>query len=489
MINPRRKNWRRTCFLAGLCALTFTLSVRSQERFRKSPPIPDPLQELRLPLIESATLSNGLTLAVARKASSPLMSLQLVVLAGESDSRPDLPGSASLTANMIGRGTDLLSAGEIEERIESIGGEFAASVSLDVTVFTFNVLEENLDKALEIFSTIVLKGSFPEGQMDTVKRTMYYELFEREKDPEYVAKRQLFRMLFKGHPYQTSIFNEDVIKNVGREDILSFYDRFYRPNNTLLVIAGNMNLSTASRKVSHYFNTWTARRMDRPLLPSPPPNDREQVAFIDLPQAKDATIVLGNVIFPATNSDYFPFIVLNQVLGGTMGSRLFMNLRESKGYASYAFSGADFFKSCGVFWVRAKVTPEVIRDSVQEVLKEIGPSAIEKTSSFEIEQAKSFLIGNFPLKNEPLTSFSLEIARIKAFNLGEDHWNMYYENIILVNLERVLATAQRFLQPRPAIVIVGNKGLVADYLREFDKVDIYDISGNLRSTINKGVEK
>jgi len=489
MIIRRRTKGIRTCLLVGLCVLTFTLRARPQERFRKSPPIPDPLQELRLPLIESVTLSNGLTLAVARKASSPLLSLQLVIQAGESDSRPDLPGTASLTANMIGRGTDLLSAGEIEERIEAFGGEFAASVSLDVTVFTFNVLEENLDKALEILSTIVLKASFPDGQMDTVKRTVYYELFEREKDPEFVARRQLFRMLFKGHPYQTSIFNEDVIKKVGRVDILAFYDRFYRPNNALLVIAGNMNLSTASRKISHFFNTWTARRIDHPIHPSPAPNDKEQVAFIDLPQAKDATIFLGNVIFPATSSDYFPFIVLNQLLGGTMGSRLFMNLRESKGYASYAFSGADFFKSCGVFWVRAKVTPEVIRDSVQEILKEIGPAAVERASSFEIEQAKSFLIGNFPLKNEPLTSFSLEVARIKTFNLGEDHWNKYYENIILVNLERVLATAQRFLQLRPAVVIVGNKDLIADDLREFDTVDIYDISGNLRSTINKGVEK
>ena len=489
MINRQLTKGMKTCLLAGLCVLAFTLRVRPQERFRKSPPIPDPLQELRLPDIESATLSNGLTLAVARKASSPLLCLQLVILAGESDSRPAFPGAASLTANMIGRGTDLLSAGEIEERIESFGGEFSAFVSLDVTIFTFNFLEENLDKALELLSTIVLKASFPDSQMDTVKRTVYYDLFEKEKDPEYVAKRQLFRMLFKDHPYQASIFNEDVIKKVGRIDILAFYDRFYRPNNALLVIAGNMNLSTAARKTSHYFNTWTAKRTDRPVHPSPPPNDQERVAFIDMPQAKDVTIFLGNIISPVTSSDYFPFIVLNQLLGGTMGSRLFMNLRETKGYASYAFSGADFFQSCGVFWVRAKVTPEVLHDSVEEILREIGPATVEKVSSFEIEQAKSFLIGNFPLKNEPLTSFSLEVARIKTFNLGDDHWNKYYDSIIQVNLERVLATAQRFLQRLPAVVIVGNRDLIAEPLREFDTVDIYDISGSLKSTVNKGVEK
>jgi zinc protease len=461
----------------------------AQDRFRKSPPLPDPLPELRLPSIESAVLSNGLTVAVVRKPSSPAISLRVVVLAGEADSPPKLPGVASVAAHMIGRGAELLSPSEIENRIESIGGELAASVSMERTVFTFDVLEEDLDRALEILSAVFLRASFQEQAVDAVERTLYYDLVERQKDPEFAAKRQLMRHLFKGHPFRTAVYNEDVLKNITRADVVAFYDRYYRPNNTVLVLAGNMNLQTASRKVSHYFNTWALRKLERFFLPPPPANLQEQIVFVDIPQAREATIFLGNIVPPATGPDHFPFMVLNQILGGTPGSRLFMNLRESKGYAYYAFSGEDLTRNCGVFWVRARVTPEAIVPSVREILREIGPAAVEKVTSFEIEQAKSFLIGNFPLKNEALSDLASRAAEVRSFDLGDDHWNRYIQNVILVNLERVLETARRVLGPPPVVVIAGSIRELADHIREFDKVDVYDIQGNLKWTINKGVDK
>jgi predicted Zn-dependent peptidase len=474
---------------AVLCVLLLYGVSTAQERFRKSPPLPDPLPELHLPSIESAVLSNGLTVAVVRKTSSPAISLQVVVLAGEADSPPKLPGVASVVAHMIGRGAELFSSAEIENRIESMGGELAAEVSLERTVFTFDVLEEDLDRALEILSVVFLRASFPEKAVDAVERTLYYDLVESQKDSEFVAKRQLMRHLFKGHPFRTATYNEEVIKNIAREDIVAFYDRYYRPNNTVLVLAGNMNLQTASRKVSHYFNTWTPRKLERFFLPPPAPNLEEQITFVDIPQAREVTIFLGNIIPPSTGPDHFPFMVLNQILGGTPGSRLFMNLRESKGYAYYAFSGTDLYKSCSVFWVRARVIPEAVVPSIREILREIGPAAVEKATSFEIEQAKSFLIGNFPLKNEALPDLAYRAAQVRSFNLGDDHWNLYTQNIILVNLERVLETARRVLEPPPVVVIAGSIQELANHIREFDKVDVYDIQGNLKWTINKGVDK
>jgi len=472
-----------------LCVLLLHGTAAAQDKFRKSPPLPDPLPELKLPAIESAVLSNGLTVAVVRRPSSPTISLQVVVLAGEADSPPKIPGVASITAHMIGRGTSLLSAAEIEDRIESIGGDLVVAASLEQTVFTFDVLEENLDRALEILGAVFLQASFPEKAFEAVKRALYYDLAERQKDPEFVAKRQLLRHLFKGHPFRIATYNEDVIKNVSRQDVAAFYDRFYRPNNTVLVLAGNMNLQTASRRISHFFNTWAPRKLDRFFLPPPVPNLEEQITFVDIPQAREATIFLGNISPPATAPDHFPFLVLNQILGGTPGSRLFMNLRESKGYAYYAFSGEDLFKRCGVFWVRARVTPEAVVPSVREILRELGPEALGKVSSFEIEQAKSFLIGNFPFRNEALSDLALRAAQVRSFELGDDFWNRYTQNIILVNLERVLETARKVLEPPPVVVIAGSIGELAEHIREFDRVDVYDIQGNLKWTIYKGVDK
>jgi zinc protease len=474
---------------ALLCVLVLCAGSAAQDKFRKSPPLPDPLPELRLPPIESAVLANGLTVAVVRKPSSPMISIQVVVLAGEADSPPKIPGVASITAHMIGRGAGPVSAAEIEDRIESVGGDLIAAVSLEQTVFTFDVLEENLDRALEVLGAVFLQASFPEKAFEAVKRTLYYDLAERQKDPEFVAKRQLLRHLFKGHPFRTATYNEDVIKNVARQDVAAFYDRFYRPNNTVLVLAGNMNLQTASRRISHYFNTWAPRKLERFFLPPPAPNFEEKITFVDMPQAREATIFLGNLTPPPSSPGHFPFAVLNQVLGGTPGSRLFMNLRESKGYAYYAFSGEDLFKSCGVFWVRARVTPEAVVPSVREILRELGPEAVGGISSFEIEQAKSFLIGNFPLRNEALSDLALRAAQVRSFDLGDDHWNRYTQNLILVNLERVLETGRTVLEPPPVVVIAGSIQELAEHIQEFDRVDVYDVQGNLKWTTRKGVDK
>jgi zinc protease len=304
-----------------------------------------------------------------------------------------------------------------------------------------------------------------------------------------VAKRNLYRLLFKNHPYGTAVYNEGVIKNLNQKDLFAFLNKFYRPNNALVVLTGNLNLATATRKVSHYFNTWENQPLDRAYLEPPEANAQTRVCLVDFPQGKEATICLGNVILPISNPDSFPFMIFNQVLGGTTNSRLFMNLRESKGYAYYAFSETELDRACGVFYVRARVTAEVTYAAIQEILREIQAVAKEKIETAELEQAKSYLIQNFPIKNERPEDLSATIARIAAFNLGDEHWTKYYQNIMLLNSERVHEVLQGSSLLSPIIVVVGDKNRLIDDLREFEKIEVYDSKGLLESTITKGVNE
>jgi len=459
----------------------------SQERFRKSPPFPEPLQELNLPAVEYATLTNGLTLCVAFRENATLIGLQLVVLAGESSSPQNLPGIATFTSHMIDRGTPSLSSSEIEEKIESIGGNFSISTSYDYSVFSLSFLEEYLDEALEILSQMILQPTFLEREVDNVKRTLFYDLLRKGRDPEFLAKRQLLQLLFVGHPYRNSTFNEDSIKAISQKDVIAFFDKYYRPNNAFLVLTGNLNLTTATKKVSHYLNTWQKKDIEHLPLPSLEPNAEEKVCFIELPQAKDCTIYLGNTILPAASPDFFPFLVLNQFLGGTPNSRLFMNLRESKGYAYFAFS--EFYKSCGLFLAKAKVAPKTAYVSIQEILKEIRNVTKEKISTLEVEQAKSYLIGNFPLQIEKVNDFCSKISDIQTFNLGEEHWNRYYESVMLIDSEKVFEVAQRYPLLTPIIVIVGDRRVIVEELVDYEKVEVYDRKGILQYTLTKGAEK
>jgi len=455
-----------------------------QESFRKSPPYPDPLPELNLPKIESFFLSNGLGLSVIRRKNLPIINLNLIILTGESFSPEDLPGIATFTANMLSKGSINLSSSKIEEIIESIGGTFSSFTYPDFTVFNFSFLDDYLDEALDVLSRMILQPAFSRQEIENAKRSMFYELRNNNLDAEFLARRLLFRLLFKDYPYKKALYNNDIIKKYDRKRLLNFFNKYYIPNNSRIILTGNLNLSTASRKVSRYLNTWRKKEIKSLFLEQPSPCEKTKICFSDLPNAKYATIYLGNIISPSTSDDFFPFLVLNQVLGGGPNSRLFMNLRESKGFAYYAFSRVEFFKYCGVFYVQARVRPEVITESIEEILGEIQKITKEKTTIEEIEQAKSYLIGNFPLQIETFDKFSFKFSKARAFNLGERQWNKYYENIMRVNSEKVFDTVKKNHLLSPVIIIVADRSAL-DHLINLEEVEVYNNKGILQYIIRK----
>ncbi|NIM58336.1 MAG: peptidase M16 [Candidatus Aminicenantes bacterium] len=481
----KRNRIKLTLFFSLFTILFWKSPLLSQEKFRKSPPYPEPLAELKLPEIKPTYLSNGLGVAVIQREGLPVISLKVIIFTGESPSLRELPGIATLTAYMVSRGVSYLTASQIEEIIESVGGKFYTYTYPDYSEFSFTFLEEFLDQALNLMSKMILQPTFLRREIENIKRIMYYDLHEKNKDPEFVAERQLGRLVFQNHPYEKSTFNEDVIKALNQRALVSFYDRYYRPNNSLFVLTGNLNLQTATRKVSRYFSTWRRKELDYPSIPPLEPYDKPKICLIDLPEAKDAMIYLGNIV-SLSDQDVFPFIVLNQVLGGTHTSRLFMNLRESKGYAYYAFSELDLFKKGSVFFVKAKVRPEVTYASILEILREIEKITREEIPSSEIEQAKSYLIGNFPLQIQTLDKLSSKISEINALDLGEKHWSKYYENIMLVSSERVFEIARKYRLLTPVVVIVGDKDIISNYIQEFEEVFVYNNKGILQYTIKKG---
>ncbi len=463
----------------------WTSPLLSQERFRKSAPSPDPLPELNLPKIETVTLSNGLTLSVIQRDGDPLISVRLVVFAGEDLSPEKFPATAAFAANMVIRRSVKNDPDEIEEMVESIGGHIFASTTPDYAMFTFTFIEEYLDQGLEILSELILQPSFTKVEIGNVKRSLYYDLVNRASDPEYIAKRQLLQSLFEGHPYIKSVYSEDVIKNLNERTLLSFFNDHYRPNHAWIILTGNLSLRTASRKVSRYFQTWQTKNREIPPLPSLNPNDKVKVCFVHIPKERQATIYMGNILTPISEADVFPLQVMNQVLGGTATSRLFMNLRESKGYAYYAFSQLELFKICGVFYVRTRVRPEVIQAAVTEILSEMEKITKQKIPSFEIEQAKSYLIGNFPLNIQTLDNLSLTVVQMQALQLGEEHWDNYYQNIMLIDSNRVYEAVQKHGFLTPVIVIVGDIDILSEHLTEFSEVEVYDQKGVLQYTLTK----
>jgi zinc protease len=465
-------------FLAGTVLL-------GQERFRKTPPLPEPLPAVRLPNIESVTLSNGLRVAVAFREGVPLLSLELVILAGENSSPLQLPGAATVAAHMLDRGTAVSSASQIEERIAALGGRLSIAVQPDTTSISFTFLEEYLDDALELLAEMILQPLWTEQEIANVRRTLSFSLRDKENDSDFVARRLLFRLLYRNQAVREALLSSELFRKIRLRDVSDFAGQFYRPNNTLLVLAGNINLRTAVRKVSHFFNTWAPVPLESPPPPPPRPNAEFKLVVVDMRGADDCLIYLGNIGPPASSTDFFPLLVFNQLLGGTPNSRLFLNLRESKAYAYFAFSENAFLARHSIFLVRARVRPEAADASVTEILREFRRVMTERIMPAEIEQAKSYLLGNFPLTIERLERFSARVAELQAFRLGQDYWDRFMENIMLVNAETVQETAQKLPLLSPIVVLAGDLTFLADHLKSFEKVEVYDKKGALQYTLVK----
>jgi zinc protease len=472
---------------AGMAALSLSLPIGAQERFRRTPPLPDAQRlELKLPPVEIFSLPNGLTVATARRPESSVVTLQLVIRAGEADSPTSRPGLASVTAQMIDKGTKILSADTLENMIESLGAQYSAAVSMDYTVLTLNVLDEFLDRAIYILRVLALEPSFSLRELAGVRRTAYWQLYESKKDPEVLGWRQLLSALFAGHPYRVVTYNEDVIKFITPRDVAEFYDRFYRPGNAAVLVSGNIDGAAVAQKVGNHFGRWSGPAPERTAPLPPPPNNRERICFVEAPGSAAATVFAGNMIMGSSSPDFFPFLVLKQILGGTTRSRLFMNLRETKDYATYAFAEMEVFGSCGVYWARAQVKPEAIVPAVREIVGEIGALASGPAVPSEIEEAKSYLVGSMPLRFESSAGFAEWMARYVALGLDQSQWDRGPEELKLVDAERVRETAKKYLSATPVVVIVGRPEWLSSYLGDLATVEVYDIGGNLKNILRRG---
>jgi len=484
-----RTAWPAALALAGLVALPGP--APAQERFRRTPPLPDAQRmELRLPPVEIFTMPNGLVVASVRRTESApessMATLQLIIRAGEADSPADRPGLATVTARMIGKGTKMLSAEFLENMVESVGGEFSASVFMDYTVLTLKVLNEYIDRGMFILRLMALEAAFSERELAAVRRTSFWRLYESKKDPEVLGWRQLLRSLFETHPYRMATFNEDVIKYITTRDVAAFYGRYYRPGNAAVIVSANIDGPTAAQRIGGHFEAWAGSAPARTAPLAPPQNDRERVCFVEAPEAGAAAVFAGNIIMGSAGPDFYPFLVLKHILGGTTQSRLFMNLREAKGYATFAFSEMEIFGSCGVYWVRAQVRPESVVPAVREILGEIGALAVVPAVPSEIEEAKSYLVGSLPLRFQSREGFDDWLARYVALGLDQAQWDRGPEELKRVDAEKVREVARKYLSAKPVVVIVGRPEWLGPYLGDLEAVEVYDSGGQLKHIRRKG---
>ncbi|MGI8555389.1 MAG: M16 family metallopeptidase, partial [Pyrinomonadaceae bacterium] len=442
---------------------------------------PDP--KFTLPAIEKTKLSDGLNVWIVKQNELPIVSMNMVLNAGGTFDAADKSGVSSLTATMLNQGTKNRSAIEIANQLQAIGASLGAGAGYDSTNVSMQTLTKNLDQALDIYSDVITDASFPANELETIRRRTLTGFSLRKSNPTAISDLVYNRVLYGNQPYSRSLSgDEKSVRAITRDDLVNFYNANYTPNNATLIVVGDVDSKTLLPKLEKAFSGWKAGGTINPVtMTAETMMGKPGIYFVDKPGAAQSSVAIGQVGVDRGSPDYYALQVMNSILGGGSSGRLFMNLREDKGYTYGAYSSFAFRRGAGPFRAAAEIQTGSTKEAVAEFIKELNGirGAIPVTPT-ELENSKQALIRRFPAGFETDGQISAQLSNLVIYGLPDTYFNDYIQKVNAVTLADVNRVANKYLTPdKMAIVIVGDRTVVEPTLKDLSyPVTILDTEGN-----------
>jgi predicted Zn-dependent peptidase len=408
----------------------------------------------------------------------PKLHLDLVVGGSSAAAPADKQGVADLMADLITKGTTTRSAAQIAQTIESVGGSLDSNASLEWTTVSVDALTTNTGLAFDLLNDLTRHATFPQQELDVDKAQVLTFLEQDAVNPTSMANRQFGRIAYGNHPYGF-MTSPETVKNLTRDDVVKFYTTYFKPNNALLVIVGDLTPQTARAQTEQTFGDWPSGSVPD-FLKYPPAKlgDTSAIYLIDRPNSQQATIQVGNRAINARNPDRYALTVVNTVLGGGSASRLYTNLREAKGYTYGVYSRFGQPNDISTFRVVGDVNQDHAGDALQEILKELQAIRTQPISEKEMEDAKGLLTGNFALSLENPADFAGQLAARNLTGVPIEEFKTYLHSLQQVTPEQATAAAAKYIDSEhPIIVVVGDAKALKPQLEKIRRVVVVDNAG------------
>ena len=403
---------------------------------------------------------NGLTVLVVEQHALPIVQIQALVKTGSVQDPPEKAGLANLTAGLLDEGTTTRTATQLAEQIEFVGGALEAKTTHDFTTASTRVLVKDADLGFELLADILLHPSFPEPELQRVKTLILGEIIAQKDDPGAVAGKAFSRLVFKGHPYSWPVNGTDeTLPAINRADVQDFHAREYLPNRTILSIVGDLTVEQARALVDKHFGSWQKGPEPARMAASPASIDKPVVQLIDK-ELTQTTLILGHVGISRTNPDFYAVTVMNYILGaGGFSSRLMDSIRDKQGLAYGVMSQFEPRATPGPFLVSLQTRNATANQALTGVLKELNAMKAAPVSAKELSEAKSYLMGSFPMRFDTSHKLAEVLCQVEFYGLGLDYFTQYPSWIGKITADDVLRVAKQYLHPdRYALVAVGKMG-------------------------------
>jgi len=437
--------------------------------------------KVKLPRAEEAKLPNGLQVILLRSTKVPTFAMQMVFLTGGLADPADYHGLASFTAALLREGTTKRSTKEIAEQTDALGTTLTANSSFSTLTSVVNTsgLIENFDQTLDLFADVIRNPTFPQAEIDRFKTRMLSQLQLQRSSPQFLASEQFSRAIYgTTHPASFVSAPPESIKKISSKDLTAFHDTYYRPNNAILAVVGDITMKELMPKVEKAFGDWQKADVPAVTIPPAPAQSESRIYLIDRPGSVQTVLQLGTLGIERTSPDYFAVLLADRVLGGGPSGRLFLNLREANGYTYGAYSSFGGSKFRGTWVSSSEVRTNVTEGAMKEFMYELKRLRDEPVQADELENAKRAIIGGFALSLEQPQALLQNIITQKLYNLPADYWDTYPQKVSAITAADVQRVAKQYIDlGHLQVVAVGDAAKARDGLSKYGKVEVYDADG------------
>lgn len=452
------------------------------EAWRKQRPPADPPRPFSLPKVRQSQLENGLSLLLIEDHTSPIatitIGIPLSIEPSDIDSMTRQTALAEATAELITEGTGSKTSEQVAREVETLGGRLASSANDDFAEVSGSVISENVDRMMDVLGEVLLHPAFPENEVALYKKNRIQTLVVQRQDPSYLAGEEFSKVVFGKHPYAISSPTPASIDALDRQKISEFYSSRFGPRGAAAIVVGDFDAAKMEAKARQVLASWkdlprsTAARRETEF---PKPHET-RIYLVNRPASEQSDFRIGNLSVTLTSPDYFPLMVANSILGAGTGSRLFLNIREKKGFAYDVYSTVGALKFAGDFFAGAETRTEVTAQAIKEMLSELDRLQKERVGPQELQDAKNYLNGLFSLSLSTQNGLAGRVLQSQMLELGTGYLESYRAKVDAVTTEQVQEAAKKYmLSSQTTIVVVGDASKLSKDLGAIGTVEVIEV--------------
>ncbi len=442
---------------------------------------------VQFPDVETATLSNGLKIVLARRASVPIVRMDMLFDAGYAADQGKIVGTAGMVSKMMMEGAGSRNNIQLSEALDKLGAMVAPGAGLDASNVYCSTLKSSLDGTLDLYADIIMRPTFPEKELDRLKKEAVSNIDQEKTQPSGMAMRVLPQYLYgEGHAYNQPLSGsgtEESVAKMTKADLTAFHNTWYKPNNATIVVVGDITMAEIKPKLEARFGTWTKGTIPTKNLAATKPPAKTIIYLMDKPGALQSVLIAGSTIAPTNNPDEMAFKLANNIVGGDFMSRLNMNLREDKHWSYGATAFAMDAKGQRPYMAYTQVQTDKTKESVAEMAREINEYVTTRPATREeFERTSQNTVLALPGQWESSRAVLGSLTEMVNYGYSPTYYKTYADKMRAVTLDQVTAAGKKFVQPKAMTwLVVGDRALVEKGLRELGigEVILIDENGNV----------